>query len=82
MMVTSRDALPAAPNVGPAVAGELRTALSDALAWLMEVSPARSERRPRPGAWSAREVIGHLIDSASNNHSRRFPQSAPFRYAP
>ena len=28
-------------------------------------------RRPlRPGKWCAREVIGHLIDSASNNHQR------------
>ncbi len=26
--------------------------------------------RPRPHAWSPREVIGHLIDSASNNHQR------------
>jgi DinB superfamily len=23
-----------------------------------------------PGKWSAREIIGHLIDSASNNHQR------------
>lgn len=25
---------------------------------------------PAPGKWSPREVIGHLIDSASNNHQR------------
>ena len=24
----------------------------------------------RPGAWSRKEVVGHLIDSASNNHQR------------
>jgi hypothetical protein len=25
---------------------------------------------PAPGRWSPREIIGHLIDSASNNHKR------------
>ena len=29
-----------------------------------------TSRRPRPGAWSPREILGHLIDSASNNHQR------------
>ncbi len=27
-------------------------------------------QRPAPGKWSPREIIGHLIDSASNNHQR------------
>lgn len=27
-------------------------------------------RSPRPGAWSAKQVLGHLIDSAANNHQR------------
>ena len=26
--------------------------------------------RPAPGKWSPREIIGHLVDSASNNHQR------------
>ncbi|MCP3920597.1 MAG: DinB family protein [bacterium] len=26
--------------------------------------------RPAPGKWSAKELLGHLIDSASNNHPR------------
>jgi hypothetical protein len=25
---------------------------------------------PEPGAWSAKEILGHLIDSATNNHRR------------
>ncbi len=33
-------------------------------------SEAESERRPSPERWSKKEVIGHLIDSASNNHQR------------
>src|SRR5438046_5377776 len=33
-------------------------------------SEAESERRPSPGRWAKKEVVGHLIDSASNNHQR------------
>ena len=28
------------------------------------------EARPDPGAWSVKEILGHLVDSASNNHQR------------
>jgi hypothetical protein len=27
-------------------------------------------RRPAPGKWCSREILGHVIDSASNNHQR------------
>jgi hypothetical protein len=37
---------------------------------LRRVADADAARRPAPGKWSAKEVIGHLIDSASNNHQR------------
>ena len=37
---------------------------------LLTLSEADSARRPAPGKWSPREVLGHLIDSASNNHQR------------
>ncbi len=36
----------------------------------MEISEADSARRPVPGKWSPKEIVGHLIDSASNNHQR------------
>jgi len=26
--------------------------------------------KPQPGKWSKKEIIGHLIDSATNNHQR------------
>lgn len=29
-----------------------------------------AQERPAPGAWSAKETVGHLIDSAANNHQR------------
>jgi DinB superfamily len=28
------------------------------------------EKREKPGGWSVKEVVGHLIDSVSNNHQR------------
>ena len=37
---------------------------------LLAMSDADSATRPEPGKWSPREIIGHLIDSASNNHQR------------
>ncbi len=37
---------------------------------LREITEADSARRPAPGKWSPREIVGHLFDSASNNHQR------------
>lgn len=46
-------------------------AVIDASEPLLSVVPdARTVRRPAPGKWSPREIMGHLIDSASNNHQR------------
>jgi len=37
---------------------------------LLALGDEASARRPAPGKWSPREIVGHLIDSASNNHQR------------
>ena len=37
---------------------------------LREISAPRSVEPTLAGGWSARQVLGHLIDSASNNHQR------------
>lgn len=37
---------------------------------LSAMSDEESARACAPGNWSPREIIGHLIDSASNNHQR------------
>ena len=37
---------------------------------LLALEDAATARRPAPGKWSPREIVGHLIDSASNNHQR------------
>ncbi len=37
---------------------------------LLSMTEAESEMRRADGKWSAKEIMGHLIDSAANNHSR------------
>jgi hypothetical protein len=51
-------------------AAELREAVEAATPILRDLGEMRSRERPAPGKWCPREVIGHLIDSASNNHQR------------
>ena len=55
----------------------MRDFVDDLLHTLDRAAPAlagigneRSRLHPAPGKWSPREVIGHLVDSASNNHQR------------
>ncbi|HEY7111477.1 MAG TPA: DinB family protein [Thermoanaerobaculia bacterium] len=48
----------------------LRRAVAAALPRLRGLSEKESAAPRAPGKWSPREVIGHLIDSASNNHQR------------
>lgn len=50
----------------------------DRLARLLETTPERLaaisteevSRAPEPSRWSKKEILGHLIDSATNNHQR------------
>jgi hypothetical protein len=37
---------------------------------LREISEKKSIQPILPGGWSRKQVVGHLIDSASNNHQR------------
>src|SRR6266849_6213081 len=37
---------------------------------LLQVSESQSEAALSPEGWSSKQTIGHLIDSATNNHAR------------
>ena len=52
------------------VEAELREAVEAATPRLLALSEADASKSPAPGKWSPKQVIGHLIDSASNNHQR------------
>lgn len=49
---------------------ELRETVASATPRLLGLSEAAASKAPAPGKWSPKEVIGHLVDSASNNHQR------------
>ena len=51
-------------------ANRLRDAVERATPRLLALSDAEAGTPPAPGKWSPKEIIGHLIDSASNNHGR------------
>lgn len=39
-------------------------------AWLLKLDEAAVSRAPNEGVWSPKQVLGHLVDSAANNHAR------------
>lgn len=49
---------------------DFRQTIDDSAGRLLSLSASASKMAPAVGKWSPREVIGHLIDSASNNHQR------------
>jgi hypothetical protein len=53
-----------------AVSVELARLADTTEASLLQISEADSRAPLRPGGWSRKQVVGHLVDSASNNHQR------------
>jgi len=49
---------------------DLETTTGEASLWLAALSDSVVTWRPMPTTWSTKEIIGHLIDSAANNHQR------------
>lgn len=49
---------------------DFRMTVEEAAARLRAMSDAEADARRAPGAWSRKETLGHLIDSAANNHQR------------
>jgi hypothetical protein len=54
----------------PEYAQRLREAVEAAAPRLLALSEDAAGRAPGAGKWSPREVVGHLVDSAANNHQR------------
>ena len=52
------------------LAADIESAVNKACQELENISNEVIEAKPEPGEWSIKEVIGHLVDSASNNHQR------------
>ena len=49
---------------------QLEATTRDAARWLSELPEPVITWKPSPTAWCIKEIIGHLVDSAANNHQR------------
>lgn len=49
---------------------DFRLTIDLALVRLQQISEEQSAIPTAEGKWSVKEIIGHLIDSAANNHQR------------
>lgn len=49
---------------------DFRKTIDSAGARLLQISESQSEKPRAEDHWSAKQIIGHLIDSAANNHAR------------
>ena len=54
----------------PAYADQLEQLVRDASTRLFHEPDERMSQAPAEGKWSPKQIIGHLIDSAANNHVR------------
>jgi hypothetical protein len=59
-----------ATEVTGRIARDLATAVADALPQLAAIGEEAAAQPRAPGKWSRKQVIGHLLDSASNNQQR------------
>ncbi len=52
------------------LAAQFRTSIENAERLLRGVTEEQASLRPSGGGWSRKEELGHLLDSAQNNHQR------------
>lgn len=52
------------------LARNFRAQLNSLQATLLKVSPALAVTPWRPGGWTRKQIVGHLLDSATNNRQR------------
>ncbi|TWU54867.1 DinB superfamily protein [Rubripirellula tenax] len=58
------------PNISDATASALLNSVAAARDWLLDLDDQTVRHRPSLDRWSIIEVLGHLVDSACNNHQR------------
>ncbi|HLK47749.1 MAG TPA: DinB family protein [Bryobacteraceae bacterium] len=62
------------------LAQSLERAIHSEFPHLQKITEHQAGERPAPGKWSQKEELGHLVDSASNNHQRFVRASAEPNY--
>jgi hypothetical protein len=58
------------PAMAETLAGVLRRTIAEELVSLQSISEAAAGTSRATGRWTPKEELGHLIDSAANNHIR------------
>jgi len=64
------DALDDQSMISGKIANGIRKTIEDFTERFDNLDEAKASQKPRPDKWSRKEILGHLIDSASNNHQR------------
>src|ERR1043166_6072423 len=57
-------------NPFSSVASDLGRTVAQAKPLLLKLDNADTTARPSENKWAKKEILGHLLDSASNNHQR------------
>jgi len=58
------------PTTFPQFLDDFRETIVSATARLREIPEEQSRKKSAPDDWAPVEILGHLIDSAANNHQR------------
>ena len=57
-------------NTWNRLATDIKNTVNETYQQLRSIPDEILEARLNPGDWSVKEIVGHLVDSASNNHQR------------
>ena len=52
------------------ISERIREVINSSKPELLKIAPEVAGKKENPKKWSKKEILGHLIDSASNNHQR------------
>jgi hypothetical protein len=52
------------------ISAKIRQRIAEARPALLAIPPDTAREKPGPDRWSKQEMLGHLVDSAANNHQR------------
>lgn len=55
---------------------ELAQVIAERLPYLQTLTEKQAARKPTPEVWSAKEILGHLVDSAGNHRVRWIQMAA------
>ncbi len=64
---------PFPPQSGPImidISSRLKQTIDEARPRLLSITEQRASEKPVPDKWSLKEILGHLLDSATNNRQR------------